>query len=891
VGISSPGIGSNLDVNSIVASLLAVDSRPLGVLAQKEGKYQAKLAGLGTLNGAVSTFRGSLASLSNQNTFQSITSTSADTSIVVGAATNKSVPGLYNINVTQLAQSQNISTAGQVSTTAAIGLGGSTTLSFQFGAVSGGNFGFAGSNLSASVASSGIADGSLSINGTAISTDSSTKSAKLLAAAINAKTSTTGVSASVATTATSATLFGSGGATSFGDVDSVSGGTYALSVEGIQIDAQLTGVAAGAGVTAASIDGILGGVNATTDALTAANITFTGTAALGTLQFFQADGSNIAVTEANTGSVNGGIGKSSITANSGSNVTATSSVTIGSANATPITVAGNSPLTAGLTAGTGGAYIGASYAQDANSSSGTVVIDGTNNSLQGIRDAVNKANIGITATIVSDGSASPNHLVFSSTKTGDSSSFKIGVSGSPADTAIANLLTYDPAGTQNLSQSTAAQSTKLVVNGISVSSATNNIAEAIQGVTLTVGKVGATYISVARDSTALKTGIGAFVKAYNDFNTSVKNLTSFNADTKSGGVLLGDSTTRTIQAQIRKQLSTPIAGLTGSLTNLSQIGISFEKDGSISLDAGKLQKAITNSFDDIGGLFTSLGKTNDSLIGFTGSTNATKSGTYALNVTALASQGTITSTPDLTLASTTIAADTTISVTLNGTIPATASATATIALTAGTYTAAELATSIQSAINSNSAFASAGSSVSASIDNNGHLEIKSNRYGSASKVEISGLTGTPATDFLGAVSGVDGVDVAGTIDGTEITGSGQFLTGKKGTASDGLKIEISGGAIGSRGNITFSQGYAYQLTSLANSFFGRDGIITSATDGLSTSIKDVGKSRDSFNAKLADIEKRYRAQFTALDVTLGRLSSTSSFLTQQLAALSSQKNN
>ncbi|UUZ57315.1 hypothetical protein LP419_28895 [Massilia sp. H-1] len=54
-------------------------------------------------------------------------------------------------------------------------------------------------------------------------------------------------------------------------------------------------------------------------------------------------------------------------------------------------------------------------------------MDASNNSLQGIRDAINKANVGVTATIVSDGSATPNHLVLTSTKTGAASSMKISV--------------------------------------------------------------------------------------------------------------------------------------------------------------------------------------------------------------------------------------------------------------------------------------------------------------------------------------------------------------------------------------------------------------------------------------------------------------------------------
>ncbi len=886
MGISSPGIGSNLDVNGIVAKLIQADSAPLGILNAKGTKFQNQLKALGALNGAVTSLQGSLSGLSNQATFQSVSATPNDNTILTSSATNQAVAGAYNVNVTQLAQSQTIASSGQISSSAAIGLGGSTTISFQFGTVSGGTFGVAGSNLSSTVAANGITEGSLTINGTSITTDSNTKSAKALAAAINAKSSTTGVTASAAATTSSASLFGTGGATSFGSVDTSSGGTYNLAVEGITLDSQLTGVAAGSGVTAGSIDAVLAGSNATTSALSAAGISFSGTAAAGNLQFSRADGSNIAITETVTGSVNGGIGTNSVSVKNNTSTVATSHVTLGSSTASPITVAGNSASSAGLTAGSGGAYIGATYTQDGNSNSGSITIDGTNNSLQGIRDAINKANFGVTATIVSDGSTTPYHIVLSSSKTGANSSFRISASGASADPTISSLLTYDPAGTQNLTQNTAAQSTKLTVNGIAVSSNTNSISGAIQGVSLSVTKVGSTSINVSRDTAAVRSGISSFVKAYNDFNTAIKGLTGYDPETKQAGALLGNSTIQNIETSVRRQLSTPISGLSGDLTNLGQLGISFQKDGSIALDSGKLGTAISNNFDEIGSLFTSVGNASDSLIKFNSSTAATKAGTYDLNISQLATQGTLTGTVDLA-AGVDIAANTSFSVTLNGTSPVTSSTIATIKLAERHYTAAEFATAIQSAINSVPSFSGSGNTATGSINSSGQLEIKSNKYGSHSNISLASVTGTTASSFLGSVpASSDGLDVAGTLDGTPVTGSGQFLTGKAGSSTEGLKIEVTGGATGARGNITFTQGYAYQLSTLASSFVGINGSITSNTNGLNASIKSVEKSKDDFNAKLADTEKRYRAQFTALDVTIGKLNSTSSFLTQQLAALS-----
>lgn len=867
---------------------MAIEAAPLAVMDKKVASYNAKLSALGTLSGGISGFQGSLSSLTSISSFQSNSSLSTNTDILVGSATSKAVPGTYRINVTQMAQAQTLATAGRVSTTAAVGAGASTTISFQLGKTSGGSFGLSGTALGAGVLTGGISNGALTINGTAIATDSGTKSAKALAEAINAKNTTTGVSATAQPTVSSATLFGAGAATTFGDVDTSGGGTYALSVNGVQIAAQADGLVGE--VTAASIDAVLAGQNGTTDALAAAGITFTGSAADGTLQFTAADGSNLAVTETVTGSVNGGIGTDTAAANTGSISTTSSTVTLSATGANPITIGGTNPAAAGFVAGTGGTYSGATFEQNANQISGTVVIDSTNNSLAGIRDAINKANVGVTATIVSDGSSSPNHLVLTSTKTGETSSMKIAISGTDggiADPDIEALLGYDPAGVQNLSQSTAAQSTKLEVNGIAVTSETNAVAEAIQGVSLTIGSVGKANLVVQQDTSAVKAGVAAFVKAYNDLNNSIKSVSGYNADTKQGGALLGDSTVQTLQSQLRKQLSVGITGLTGDFKTLSQVGIAFQKDGTLTLDNSKLDTAVKNNFGDIAALFAAVGKASDSLVSFNTSTAATKPGDYALNISALASQGSLTG--DAAVGpSTVIAANTTWSVTLNQTDPVTANRTASFSLAAGSYTAPQLATLFQSAINGATGFAGNDLAVNASINDDGKLNIVSAKYGAISNIALSSTSGTSFADIFGSATAVAGADVAGTIGGQPAKGSGQFLTGAIGTDTDGLKIEITGGALGDRGTVGFSQGYAYQLKNLTSAFLGTSGLIAGRQTGLNASIKDVNTQKEDFGLRLGDIEKRYRAQYTALDVSIASLTATSTFLTQQFAALSKQ---
>ncbi|WP_395401572.1 flagellar filament capping protein FliD [Pseudoduganella sp. UC29_106] len=877
--LSSPGLGSGLNVNDIVDKLMAAESVPLQTYDKKTASFQSKLSAIGSLSGAIGVFQSALGGLTNASAFNGLTTTPGDTTVLSASAGSKAVAGNYNINVTQLAQAQSLTTSGLASKSSAVGLGGATTLFFQFGTTSG-SFGTQGVGLTAAMLNNGISNGALSINGTAIATSSSTNSAVALADAINAKSANTGVTASVSN------IF-----STFGDVETAAGGSYSLTVGGVEIASQAGGVAAGAGVTAASIDADLAdSSSAAATALAAAGITYTGSAAAGTLEFKNASGGSIAVEEVvggAAGEVTGGAKTTAGTANAGATYASATSITLASANGSPITIGGTNPALAGFTAGSGGSFMGAGFSQDASQPSASVLIDSSNNTLEGIRDAINKANIGVQASIINDGSATPYRLVLTSTKSGANASMKITMNGdgsNPPDSAISNLLSYDPAGTQALQQTSAAQDTKVNVNGITVTSSSNAISEAIQGVTLNVTKVGSTTLNVSKDTGTIKSNLTAFVKAYNDLNKALKDLTAYDPETKKAGILQGDATAQTIQSQLRRMLGSEITGLSGGLRNLGQVGITFDKDGSLALDNSKLQKAIDGNFSDIAGLFAAIGTATDNQVGFVSSTAATKPGTYDLEITAMATQGAMTSAAAVG-GTTTINANTVWAVSLNDTTPSNSKNIANVTIPPGTYTPQELAKALQSSINGLSAFSSNGASVSATIDSNGKLVLSSSKYGSASNIALTDVSGSTVADVFGSTTPVAGTDVAGTLGGHPVVGSGQTLTGAGGTDVEGLKIEITGGTIGSRGSVSFSQGYGYQLNNLATSFLGAKGLISNVTAGLNNSIKDIAKQRDAFSARLDDIEKRYRTQFTALDVTLSKMQSTQQYLTQQLASL------
>jgi len=421
----------------------------------------------------------------------------------------------------------------------------------------------------------------------------------------------------------------------------------------------------------------------------------------------------------------------------------------------------------GALAITFGSYDAASpYAFTANTAKTalSINIDSSNNTLAGVRDAINATNTSVTATIVNNGSA--NQLVITSKDTGEVNSLQIsGIS----------QLAYDKSNDiANMTEVQAAKNAMMEVDGITVTKASNTITDVVEGVTLnllTTSSGASVNLAVASDQEAVKTSVTAFVDAYNKLDTTLRNLTKYDSTGKASGVLLGDATARSVMSQIKAVMTKAIA-TTGSFTTLGQIGVSFQSTGQLALDSTKLTSAMSSNFNDIASLFATSAKATDAQISYAGSSSKTQAGTYAVTVS-------------------------------------------------------QIGTSL--------------------------------------------------------------VSMAGTINGATATGSSTSLTGATGDASEGLRLKVAGGALGARGTVNFTRGYAAQLDTVISNLLSDSGIVTSRTDGLKTSITRLDKQSESISTRLATIEARYRAQFTKLDTLLSSMSTTSTYLTQQIASINANK--
>lgn len=387
--IGSLGVGSGLDLNGLMEKLTAAESAPVTALRKTQTEENARLSAYGTLQSLLATFNTAAGKLSDTASFGAHKATSSATDVLSAAADTTAVAGNYAVNVTQLAQAQSLVSGGQAGTTTAIGSGATSTVTIEFGAVTG------------------------TLNTTS--------------------------------------------------------GTYEA---------------------------------------------------------------------------------------------------------------------------------GASFLPDASRTAVSFTVDGTNNTLAGIRDTINKTvGLGVTASIVNDGTA--DRLLLTSAATGQRSSMRIAVTG---DAAVQSLLANDPAGTQNLRQTVAASNAALTVNGLAVTSASNTVGSALQGVTMTLTKTGSTTLAVAKDTGYVQTAVTDFVNAYNSFVRKVADLSKYDVSKKTGGALVGDSVARLVMTRLRSILTTEIAGSAGDPRTLTEIGVAFQTDGTLAVNTTKLDAALAASSGGVSNL-------------------------------------------------------------------------------------------------------------------------------------------------------------------------------------------------------------------------------------------------------------------------------------------------
>lgn len=221
--------------------------------------------------------------------------------------------------------------------------------------------------------------------------------------------------------------------------------------------------------------------------------------------------------------------------------------------------------------------------------------------LEGLRDLINNdtSNPGVTASIFYDGS-----------------NYRLSLTGN--NTGATKTITIDAGTTLNGTDSTidfrsstftqakTAQDAKLSVDGVDITSSSNTISDVISGVTFTLKKesTSSVTISITNDTDTISQNIQAFVTAYNDVISYVSTNSTYDTTAHKGGALYAESTSKTILNKLRSIITSRVTGSPEDMRTLAQLGVSTNRDGTITLNTITLNSKLASDLADIAKLFT-----------------------------------------------------------------------------------------------------------------------------------------------------------------------------------------------------------------------------------------------------------------------------------------------
>ena len=233
----------------------------------------------------------------------------------------------------------------------------------------------------------------------------------------------------------------------------------------------------------------------------------------------------------------------------------------------------------------------------------TTTITPTTYTVAGMVDAINSANIsGVSATIANLGtSASPDYQIRIVNTSDTAATIALSTTSSVADFTGLDFV------------NAAAVTGSLKINGTTVTRSSNAITDLIPGLTINLVGTGDSTITVAQDNSALSSKISAFVTSFNALDKSLKDISSYDATAKKGAALYGDSTINSLRREIRSIITSTLGvDSTTSYNRLSQVGVSFKSDGTLSLTSTTLNTAISANFNKVASLFSGTGDSTDS---------------------------------------------------------------------------------------------------------------------------------------------------------------------------------------------------------------------------------------------------------------------------------------
>ncbi len=424
----------------------------------------------------------------------------------------------------------------------------------------------------------------------------------------------------------------------------------------------------------------------------------------------------------------------------------------------------------------------------------------------------------------------------------------------------------------------AAQDAVYTLDNIHLTSASNTITTAIPGATIKLLKADVTtppttQISLTQDSSGTISKIQSMVDAYNTTVDFISTQSAFDSKTFQTGILFGDPVAQQVQTNLQSMVTSKVPGLSTKYQSLQALGFKLDDTGHLSFDNATVSAALSTNSADVAALFQASGSSQNTALSYVSSTSKTKTagtGSYAVQISQAATQGSNTGEMAQT-ATSTIDENLTFNGALFGTTPYV------FKVSTGS-TAADTVRSINSD-------AKLKDLVSASLDGTGKLMLTSKKFGNNGNFSVGSSQQAAANNSgIGYGSGgvaVHGVDVAGTINGEPATGSGQYLSGNNGNRNtEGLQIQYTGTATGSVGDMKFVKGIGSGMSDLMLSLTDpTNGLLTNTDNTLTSQMTDMTNEITDLQSRLALKQTELTNKYNAMEMAISSLKQQAAQLT------------
>jgi flagellar hook-associated protein 2 len=521
----------------------------------------------------------------------------------------------------------------------------------------------------------------------------------------------------------------------------------------------------------------------------------------------------------------------------------------------------------------------------------SIVIDGSNNTLEGFVSTINEQVEDVNASLIFDQASNSYRVLLSSRLTGADNTIAVTSSQDAATGTVPDF-----SGPEVQAASNAVIRLGSGAGALTAEYDSNTIDGLIDNVTLELGNADPgvpVTIDIQPDIEKATEAVQSFVDDFNSIVDFIGEQTRYNPETEEASPLLGNRSAATIKNQLLTVVSNTVPG--ADLGRLSEIGIDLDTKGRLSVESDTLTQALKGELEGVDaeqvrGLFGLNATSTSSGVRFLGGSGRTEPSetAYQVDIIQAAEQAQITATGALAASTVIDASNRDFEITVDGIL------SEPLTLQEGTYTSEELASHLQSVINSSSELGV--HRVSVSVDSSNQLVIQTEAYGSAAG--LSSVTGTAASaiGFAGTESDT-GQDVAGNfiVDGVSeaARGTGQILMGdpdNENTADLRLQVTLGAAQVGAgvESELTVTEGITGRLNDYINQVLdSNNGLLKTVNESFELRIASIDRSIEKVEELTETKRQSLLEEFAALETTINDLQATGNFISSQLTSMGS----